>query len=1038
MRRQPVVWVSGPAGCGKTTLVSSYLEACVIPCLWYQIDESDSDPATFFYYLGQVAQKASPRKRKPLPLLTPEYLQGVPTFTRSFFENLYGRLKTPSVLVFDNYQEVPAESPFHEVILNGLSQIPEGVSVILICRSDPPPAFIRLRANELMRVLGWNELRLTPEESRAIVQLRAQQKLSQETIRRLTSTADGWAAGLVLMLESLKRGIEPQIGKLTPEEIFEYFGNELFDKTDEEIQEFFLKTAFLPKMTVTMAEELTGLPSANRILSTLSRDNYFTEKRFHGEPIYQYHPLFRGFLLSRAKSTFSKEGLFVLCSRASTLLEEAGQAESSAALLRDMDDWDGLVRLITKQAPLMVAQGRFCPLEDWLDSLPMEIMASNPWLLYWRGACQLPFAPSQSQVYFEKAFELFKNREDVTGIFLAWSGVVDSILSGFEDFKPLDRWISALDTLRPDFKSFPSEKIKAAVASSMFSALVRRQPHHPKIDNWAQQILASAESHENGSVKIQTLMPLAMYCMYIGDTEKTLRTIHQIRSLSQSADVSPLALLAARFAEAMFYSLSEGRPEKCLQAVSDALELAQTTGIHRLDHMLLGQGVVSALNAGDTKTVAEWLDKMAVSLGSFKPWESCFYHLLKTRAGLLTEDPRKASIHAELALKYSLDAGSPISSVRCHLAKAHAMHELGRHKEAVEHLAHTFSISRQINAKNSEFWALLAEALFALDQGKETSALNSLRKALGIGKEEGYFSTFIDRPLAMARLCVAALEAGIEVEYVQELIRKRNLIPPKIGLHLETWPWPLRVLTLGRFIILKDGKPVQFSRKVQQKPLAVLKAMIAFGGKRVNEEEIMDGLWPEADGDMAQQSFATALHRLRQLLGNEKAIQRQEGQLTLDDRFCWVDVWAFEAILEEAEAQWKKGGVEKAINLVEKATAIYRGPFLAKEIEQPWTISLRERLRSKFLRQVEKMGSYWQQGSHWENAVECYLKGLEVDDLAEEFYQGLMTCYHKLGRKTDVLGVYQRYRKTLSSVAELEPSPKIEAICKNLTANNRV
>ena len=212
--------------------------------------------------------------------------------------------------------------------------------------------------------------------------------------------------------------------------------------------------------------------------------------------------------------------------------------------------------------------------------------------------------------------------------------------------------------------------------------------------------------------------------------------------------------------------------EKCLNAVSDALELAQTTGIHRLDHMLLGQGVVSALNAGDHKAAEELLDKMAFSSRSFKPWEACFYHLLKTRAGLLKGDPRQASLHAEMALKLSEDAGSPISSVRCHLASAHAMHELGKAQEAADHLARTLSISRQIRAKNTEFWALLAEALFALDQGKEASALNSLRKALAIGKEEGYFNTFIDRPFAMARLCVAALEAGIEVEYVQDLIRK--------------------------------------------------------------------------------------------------------------------------------------------------------------------------------------------------------------------------------------------------------------------------
>ena len=129
------------------------------PCLWYQIDEGDADPATFFYYMGQAAKRASPRKRKPLPLLTPEYLQDIPTFTYRYFENLYDRLiptlakggKGGFVLVFDNYHEVPVDSPLHEIILNGLSRIPEGINMILISRSEPPPALIRLRANNLMK-----------------------------------------------------------------------------------------------------------------------------------------------------------------------------------------------------------------------------------------------------------------------------------------------------------------------------------------------------------------------------------------------------------------------------------------------------------------------------------------------------------------------------------------------------------------------------------------------------------------------------------------------------------------------------------------------------------------------------------------------------------------------------------------------------------------------------------------------------------------------------------------------------------------------
>jgi DNA-binding SARP family transcriptional activator len=101
--------------------------------------------------------------------------------------------------------------------------------------------------------------------------------------------------------------------------------------------------------------------------------------------------------------------------------------------------------------------------------------------------------------------------------------------------------------------------------------------------------------------------------------------------------------------------------------------------------------------------------------------------------------------------------------------------------------------------------------------------------------------------------------------------------------------------------LIKDGKPLIFSRKVQQKPLLMLKALIAHGGREVTEERLADILWPEADGDAAHSSFATTLSRLRHLLGIEQAIRFQEGKAVIDPRYCWVDVWSFERLLGKVE-----------------------------------------------------------------------------------------------------------------------------------------
>ncbi|NWG04641.1 MAG: hypothetical protein HXY44_17450 [Syntrophaceae bacterium] len=1032
MRKYPLIWVSGPPGCGKTTLVVSYFQARKLPCLWYQIDEGDVDPATFFYYLGQAAKRASPRFRKSLPLLTPEYLQDVPTFTHRYFEELSNRLKTPAALIFDNYHEAPTDSFFHEIILNGLSRVPEGMNMILISRSEPPPAFIRLRANHQMEVIGWDELRFTFEESVGMVRLRSKQKLSRETVKHLNEMAHGWAAGLVLMLESLRRGIQPQLpGKHTSDEILDYFGTELFDKTDKELQEFFLKTALLPKMTSRMAEDLTGISHASRILSNLSKRNYFTEMRLHHEPIYQYHPLFREFLLSRAKSTFPERDLASLGIRAATLLEEADYTEDAVSLLRGVSDWDGLICLITKYAPMMLAQGRNFPLEDWLNSLPVEILENNPWLLYWMGACRLPFDPLLAYSFFEKAFEQFKAQENPSGIFLSWSGVVESIWFDLSDFKQFDKWISVLEGLLHVFKEFPSREIEARVAYSMFTALLIRQPQHPEIEAWSERMLASLEYHSNAGAKMTALFRQVLYRMFTGEYAKLALATDSLRKLAQSRDASPLARLTTKFAETIHYRFT-GSHERCLNAISDGMEISQRTGIHMLDRMFLYHGTLSALSVNDGEKVRELLEKLEGSSTHSKPWDTSFYHILKTRVALFQGNADEAAAHAEAALKISMDAGSPLSLFMCHLVKCHSVHQLGKDREAAEHLNQAFHLASSIKSKNAKFYALLAKALFALDQGEEEACLLSLREALVIGGEGKYFDTYIDQPSAMVKLCSKALEAEIEVEYVQELIRIRNLVLEKPPLHLENWPRPIKIYTLGRFELFKDGKPIQFSRKAQQKPLSMLKALIAFGGREVREDQIEDALWPEADGDAGYRSFVTNLRRLRLLLGHEKAIHLREGRLTLDHRYCWVDVWAFEHLLKETEAKWNEGTTESAIPLIEKAIQLYKGSFLGKEGEQPWMIPLRERLRSKFLESVEKIGRYWQESGQWGKALDCYLRGLEIDDLAEELYQGLMVCYLNLGQKAKALSAYNRCKRTISSTLGIDPSAKTQAIYKSI------
>lgn len=1040
-RRQPVIWVSGPAGSGKTTLVSSYLDSRKLPCLWYRVDAGDTDIATFFYYLGLAAKKAAPRSRQSLPLFTPEYLPGVSVFTRRFFEKLYERLQPPCALVFDNYQDAPLESGFHEAMREGLSLVPEGITVMVISRNDPPAAFARLRAEKQIAFLGWKEIRFTPAESRKLIGMHRPGRLTNDALAEVQKKTEGWAAGLVLIAESAKaRGLDRHLLEtMMPEEIFDYFGDELLKKTDEEKRLFLLKTAFLPKMTASTAELLTGVRTAERILSQLSRDNYFTEKHILRESVYRYHPLFREFLVHQAQELFSKGEILRLQKRAAELLEQSGHYEDAAELFRRAEDWNGFARLVRSCAEMMIAQGRTQTLEGWLRSFPEPYREQAPWLLYLLGTCAVSMSPAGSQPFFERAFLLFKARKDGQGVFLAWSGVVGAICLGWGEFTQADSWIEMLGKLLRQYPEPFTAEIEARVTTSMLLALTLRQPDHRDISAWVKRAHIVVQRDDTG-IRLKSFINvyLGLYYLWIGDHGGAEVVIKGVREAAASPDALPLAQILGRLMEAV-YQVRIGRHDLCRSAVVEGLALAASTGVVIWNSQLYSQGAMNALSEGNPAEAAEYLQKMSAVFLESRRVDACMYHYSTAWEALLRRELPRAAEHAEAALRFALEAGTPFHEGISRVALAQVLHEQGEDRKAAANLAQAHRIAAQMKSRILDFMVLVCRSLIALDEKDRTAALNTLSRTMALGREQGYTNFYWWRHGVMSRLCARALEGGIEIEYVQNLIRKRSLRPIDPSLTHASWPWPIKIYTLGRFELVRDGEPVRFAGKVQQKPLALLKALIALGGRSVAEERLTDLLWPDADGDLAHKSFDMTVIRLRKLIGHDNAVQIHERQLSLDDRVCWVDVRALEDVLARTEAAWNKGATTQGsqaetLRLCDKAFELYQGHFLPADIGHSWALSSRERLRSKFHRLIVKLGEYLGRQGQWERAAEVFQKGLETDSLAEELHLHLMICYQQLGRKAEALAVYNRCRELLLSSLGVSPSPKMEEVYKTLKA----
>lgn len=1036
-QQHPLIWMSAPGGFGKTTLVANYLKEREIPHLWYQLDEGDTDIVSFIYYLGLADQHSSADKQQPLPLLTPEYMMAPPVFIRNFFRDLFDRLDKPGVLVLDNYQDVPVDSPLHHLIAEALLEIPADINVIIISRTEPPSQFARLQANQSLIQFDTKKLAFTQGETEGLVQLFGYNDSTPANIKALHNRFNGWCAGIILQL---RQGLETNSSDLdlppTPEPVFEYLAFEVFNRMSTEEQNILLKSALLTQMTTNTLHTLTGSTLSEPLLARLNQQNYFTTLHSQSPPVYQYHALFREFLLKKGRQIFSDEQYQALQSQAASIQLKEGKIEEAAALFEATGDYDSIIEIILKNAPMLTAQGRLQVLQRLICRLSSELQ-QLPWITYWQACILLAPDLPGARHHYEQALSTFEQENDIEGMFLSWAGIVDTYVIAWDNFQPLDHWIEWMDDKLSDNPVFPSPMVEARVIFGMFCCLMYHQPDHPEMANWASRFDMLLEHLPDDNQRIFMATHYILYLGWMGDLNKACLVLERLRPSATIEKIQPIYLIAWQQAEAMYHWLNtDFRASE--HFIQTGLDLAQSSGIHLLDFILLVQRVYTLSDSCTDQEREQHLQKvLAIMDGSGSARQSHYYYIAALDA-LLRRDPERALVHLEKAIDDMKDIGLPFPYTLYCIAMARVLGELDQFDQAHEFLATASDNAQTMNSSFLKFSIALAYAELAFAQDNETSGLDALSKAMTIGKTHSYFHIDWWRPYAMLDLSLKALQCNIEVDYVQKLVSLRNLIPDSPPLDIDNWPWQIRIYSLGRFSVVLNGKPVNVEGKGRGKPLELLKVLIAMGGREVSEEKITEALWPDADGDVAHSAFTTTLSRLRKLISTDALIIR-DGQLSLNDRLCWLDTWAYERMIGDLE-QLLVSGTDDIDNIqqhMNKVFSLYKGAFLNKQTQMSWVLAPRERLRLKLLRVIKHLISAFGPLGLCEQVIDLHEKALEIDQLAEEYYRGLMRCHAGQGDRAKALSIYENCHSLFSSTFNIEPSEKTQQLYQTIKADDQ-
>jgi ATP/maltotriose-dependent transcriptional regulator MalT len=949
-KRLPVTWVSGPPGSGKTLLVASYLASRKVRTVWYRLDESDVDLATLFQYLAW----AVPKRGEALPMFTSEYQREFLIFSRNYFRKLFARLKAPFTLVFDDYQHAPADGPIHAVLGVAAAELPAGGRIFIVSRDDAPASFARLRAHQDLCQLGWSDLQFTVIEATDL----AKGRLEKSVVRALSEMTNGWAAGLVLLInQSTEQRAASSLSDVrSPKLLFDYFAGEIFRRTAPQTQDFLMRTALLPSISVPDAQELTGRLDAGDLFLGLQRSNYFIQQQGGEAQTFRYHPLFRDFLLAQAEAHFSSGHLQGIRVKAAAVVESRGEHDMAAQLLLDGKCWEELSAFSLRNARTLSRQGRQHLIARWINQLPTALLTSQPWLLYWRGMATLASAPAACYADLECAFHLFRDRDDVAGAYLAWAFLVCAYHFDAKPCTLSDHWIPILEALMRE-RPFPTAEVEVLVVGAMICALAYRMPHPNKMASWLARWQELHTVTTDPAVRVYVHSFQMTYYTQVGEFSAARLVAIEGMKVGQRAQVAEGVTALAKITNA-WYALYTASSADRRNVIDEAINYLRAIGLRNAQWYIVHcLGALAALSDDDLPAVQFYLEPLELDRETLDMGFGCWYESFMVRKALLSGNFTEARRHQPEMMRLAELCGSPRMQVPIYLLSAQVFHACGEEPEARRWLVRTYEMAEELSNPFFEFSARLMDVQFLLDNGEDSSGIAMLHRAMALGRTHQITHTHNWRRSVMAQLCLKALEVGIEVAYVRELIHLRDLAPDVASFESAIWPWAVTIHTLGTFSVLKNGEAMQWKGKTPRKPLALLKAVIALGGRHVREERLLDLLWPDLEGPQAHFALKTAVHRLRKLLGPEEIILRDQGTLSISPNHCWIDVWAIEYSIEKAAAVGKthERSLASCAKLLDPAMALCAQEFLDDDKEVAWPTHYVDGLKRKLSRQVALM-----------------------------------------------------------------------------------
>jgi LuxR family transcriptional regulator, maltose regulon positive regulatory protein len=375
----PLVLVVGPAGYGKTTLLTQWGEKDERPFVWVTIDDTDNDAsrllANIVVALDEVIVLGPgifPRPPEPGKAFVGFAL---PRLTRAL-----SRRARPFVLVIDDVHVLHDRDAIDTLAML-VQNLPPGSQLVLAGREVPPIPLSRLLTNSSVVTLGTHQLSMTPYEGVQLLHA-AGLPVGGSEAAMLVERTEGWPAGLYLAAlalrerEHLGRALETFAGSQAP--ISDYLNDEILERLPKESRTFMLGTAALDRMCGPLCDAVLGAHGSSARLEEFARANLFLVPTDRSKVWFRRHQLFADVLRAELRRR-NPERERIQHRRAAAWFEANGNTDEALAHARAAGDMRLAAELIAGHVVAYVSTGRASTLRRWIEQLPVDALTDLPW-----------------------------------------------------------------------------------------------------------------------------------------------------------------------------------------------------------------------------------------------------------------------------------------------------------------------------------------------------------------------------------------------------------------------------------------------------------------------------------------------------------------------------------------------------------------------------------------------------------------------------------------------------------------------------------